>query len=70
MATVHDVQQGILHERYEELYGKVYDEAKHDLRYQELIETHIKLFDNENPTLFSTAGRSEQIGRASCRERV
>lgn len=62
MATVHDVQQGILHERYEELYGKVYDEAKHDLRYQELIETHIKLFDNENPTLFSTAGRSELGG--------
>jgi len=62
MATVREVQNGALHLRYPEFYGNVYDEAEHDRRYQTLIETHAKLFSEENPILFSTAGRSELGG--------
>lgn len=63
----HQVESGALHPVYPQLYGSIFDTASLDKRYENLIETHKKLFNNYETAagplhLFSTAGRTELAG--------
>lgn len=51
-----------LHKVYPYLYGSVYDEKEMDDRFSSLIESHISLFSEKNPMLFSSSGRTEIAG--------
>lgn len=62
MATKHAIEQGLLHEHYPALYGDTFDAADMDMRFVQLVEKHQRLFGHENPSLYSTAGRTELGG--------
>lgn len=62
MATKHAVEQGFLHQLYPSLYGDTFDNADMDMRFVQLIEKHQSLFSRTDPSLFSTAGRTELGG--------
>ncbi len=62
MATIEAIQNGLLHEVYTSLYGNSCDQADMDKRYLNLIKTHQELFGQTEPSLFSTAGRTELGG--------
>ena len=62
MATISDIQKGMIHSHYRSLYGQTFDPTRCDQRVIDLIKTHIELFGHANPTLFSTAGRTELGG--------
>ena len=51
-----------LHAIYPDLYGTNYDEKDMDERFLSLVETHRKMFKNEDVALFSAAGRTEIAG--------
>ncbi len=48
-----------LHSVYPDLYGKEYDEKEMDKRFSHLVEKHKELFGNNDPAIFSAAGRTE-----------
>ncbi len=62
MATREAVKQGLLHTIYPELYGSKYQVHDMDERYMHLIKEHEQLFKQGDPSLFSTAGRTELGG--------
>lgn len=51
-----------LHSIYPELYGKEYTEIDMDARFESLIQEHKRQFGEDNPMLFSAAGRTEIAG--------
>ncbi len=51
-----------LHRIYTGLYGSLYTEREMDRRFESLIKTHKKLFEKNDPMLFSSGGRMEVIG--------
>ena len=62
MATITQINQGLLHDQYEALYGKRYDTEAMDQRMVHLLLEHERLFGENDVSLFSTAGRSELGG--------
>lgn len=62
MATIREVERGELHPLYPQLYGKDCDTEQMDSRYLSLIGQHTRLFNQESPSLYSTAGRTELGG--------
>ena len=62
MATIGEIKNATLHQLYPKLYGQHCNNEHMDVRYIALIEQHHRLFGEENPSLFSTAGRTELGG--------
>ena len=62
MATLSQIEQGILHEIYPHLYAKRYSKEDMDGRFASLLQTHANRFGKNDAKLFSTAGRSELGG--------
>lgn len=62
MATLSQIEMGVLHEIYPHLYAKRYSEEDMDRRYASLLKTHASRFGQKDAKLFSTAGRSELGG--------
>ena len=62
MASISAVQQGLLHDKYPDLYSHAYDEKAMDDRFIDLLSTHEALFGHNHAILFSTAGRTELGG--------
>ncbi|MBO8436430.1 MAG: galactokinase [Spirochaetes bacterium] len=48
-----------LHKLYPALYGKEYDEKEMDNRFQHLVQKHKEIFGEDDPAIFSAAGRTE-----------